>query len=232
MTTALIVGAGPGLSTSLARALRARGHDLVLAARDPADLEPLASEIEATLVACDAGRPEDVDRLFAVVDARPGPLAVAVYNPSARTRGPVTELDREAVWEALRVTAYGAFLMAQAATARMLPGAAEGRTGNLLFTGASAGVKGYAGSAPFAMGKFALRGLCQSLARELHPKGIHVGHVVVDGAIASAARPPDAARPDAMLDPQALADTFLVLLDQPRSAWSWEVEVRPWVETF
>jgi NAD(P)-dependent dehydrogenase (short-subunit alcohol dehydrogenase family) len=101
-----------------------------------------------------------------------------------------------------------------------------------LFTGASASVKGYAQSAPFAMGKFALRGLAQSMARELAPQGIHVAHVVVDGGIRSDRRPEHADKPDSMLDPDAIAASYLHLLRQPRSAWSWEIEVRPWVEKF
>lgn len=232
MTTALIIGAGPGLSASLARKLAARGHALVLAARSTADLGPLATETGARLVEGDAATPDGIDRIFAAVDAMPEPLALAIYNPSARVRGPVTDLDRTAVLDALRVTAFGAFLMAQEAARRMLPRAAEGQPAALLFTGASAGVKGFARSAPFAMGKFALRGLCQSLARELHPQGIHVGHVVIDGAIRPPGQSEHPERPDGTLDPDAVADTYLHLLDQPRSAWSWEVEVRPWVEAF
>lgn len=228
---ALIVGAGPGLSTSLAQALAARSHDVVLAARDTSDLASLAEETGATLIDCDAGDRDAVARLFEAVDARPGPLEVAVYNPSARARGPVAEIDPVDVERALRVTAFGAFLMAHHAAPRML----ERGRGTMLFTGASAGVKGYARSAPFAMGKFALRGLCQSLARELHPQGVHIGHVVIDGGIASTPQsgrtnPQDG--PDAMLDPDAVAQSYMHLIDQHRSAWAWEIELRPWVETF
>jgi NAD(P)-dependent dehydrogenase (short-subunit alcohol dehydrogenase family) len=223
MAVALIVGVGAGLSASLARALRGRGYDLVLAARSTADLADLAAETGATVVEAEAGSRADMARLFEVVDARGSPLEVAIYNPSARVRGPIAELDPEAVEGALRVTAYGAFLMAHHAAKRMLAG--HGRRA-LFFTGASAGVKGFANSAPFAMGKFALRGLCQSLARELHPAGIHVGHVVVDGGIGR-----DPAN-DAKLDPDALAAAYLALLDQPRSTWAWEIELRPWVEPF
>jgi NAD(P)-dependent dehydrogenase (short-subunit alcohol dehydrogenase family) len=222
MATALIVGAGTGLSASLARALGERGYDLVLAARDTADLASLAAATDAVLVAGDASKRADMERIFAAVDARAGSLEVAVYNPSARVRGPIVELDPEKVETALMVTAYGAFLMAQHAARRML----EAGTGAMLFTGASAGVKGFANSAPFAMGKFALRGLCQSLARELHPKGIHIGHFVIDGGIGR-----DAAGA-ARLAPDAIARTYMHWLDQDRSAWSWEIELRPWVERF
>ena len=225
---ALIVGAGSGLSASLARALAARGHDVVLAARDTHDLAALVEETGASAVDCDASERDDVARLFARIDERPGPLTVAIYNPSGRVRGPIVELDPVAVERAIKVTAYGAFLTAQQAARRML----EHGTGTLLFTGASAGIKGFANSAPFAMGKFALRGLCQSLARELHPKGVHVGHVVVDGAIAPARDGEGGDGEDRRLDPDAIAASYLHLLDQHRSAWAWEIELRPWVETF
>jgi NAD(P)-dependent dehydrogenase (short-subunit alcohol dehydrogenase family) len=132
------------------------------------------------------------------------------------------------VERALMVSAYGGFLVAREAAARMLPK----KHGAILFTGASASVKGYPLSAPFAMGKFALRGLAQSMARELAPQGIHIGHFVIDGGIRNPGRtePPD--RPDSMLDPDAIAASYLHLLQQPRSAWAWEIELRPWVERF
>jgi NAD(P)-dependent dehydrogenase (short-subunit alcohol dehydrogenase family) len=151
-----------------------------------------------------------------------------VYNPSRRARGPLVDLDPEEVRKDLLVTAYGGFLVAQEAVRRMLPR----RQGAVVLTGASASVKGYARSASFAMGKFALRGLAQSMARELQPQGIRVLHLVIDGAICNPGRtePPD--RPDSMLDPDAIAATCLDLLRQPRSTWTWEVELRPWVETF
>ena len=217
---AVVIGAGAGLSASLARRLSERGMRVLLAARSVADLEGLQAETGAEAMACDAGEPEEVAALFERADAM-GDLAVAVYNPSARSRGPIATLSPEDGWRALRVTAFGAFVMAGEAARRMEP---RGR-GAMLFTGASAGVKGFANSAPFAMGKFALRGLCQSLARELHPKGIHVGHVVIDGAIGED-------EGDARLRPDAIADAYVHLLDQHRSAWAWEVELRPWTERF
>ena len=153
---------------------------------------------------------------------------VVVYNASYRTRGPLVELDPAEVEKTLIVSAFAGFLVAQEAVKRMLPTS----HGAILFTGASASVKGYAQSAPFAMGKFALRGLAQSMARELSPQGIHVAHIVIDGGIRSASRaePPD--KPDSMLDPDAIAQTYLDLLRQQRSAWAWEIELRPWVERF
>jgi NAD(P)-dependent dehydrogenase (short-subunit alcohol dehydrogenase family) len=226
--TALIVGAGSGLSAALARALAKNGIKVALAARSTGDLEPLVKEIGARAFACDASERAQVDKLFADVDAALGAPDVVIYNASFRTRGPFVELDPADVEKSLAVTAYGAFLVAQQAARRMLPH----KHGAIMLTGASAGVKGYPQSAPFAMGKFALRGLAQSMARELSPQGIHVIHVVVDGGIRSDRRPDPAGNPDSMLDPDAIAATYIHLLHQPRSAWAWEIEVRPWVEKF
>lgn len=220
---ALIVGVGDGLSASLARLLAREGFRVELAARNVEKLGALAAETEARTHTCDAALPSAVSRLFAAA----GDLDVVVYNASFRTRGPLVELLPEDVKKTLDVTAFGAFLVAQEAARHFLP---KGR-GTILLTGASAGVKGYARSAPFAMGKFALRGLAQSMARELHPQGIHVAHIVIDGAIRSA-RFPDEPGKDARLDPDAIAATYLELVRQPRSAWAWEIELRPWVETF
>ena len=164
----------------------------------------------------------------AAVSQADGDPDVVIFNASARSRGPLVELDPNAVENAIRVSAYAGFLVAQAAVKRMLP---HGH-GVVVFTGASASVKGYPQSAPFAMGKFALRGLAQSMARELHPQGIHVGHVVIDGAIRSDTRIEPADRPDSMLDADAIAQSYWQLIRQPRNAWSWEIEVRPWVEKF
>jgi NAD(P)-dependent dehydrogenase (short-subunit alcohol dehydrogenase family) len=226
--TALIVGAGHGLSASLARTLGGAGLKVALAGRSPAKLAPLAEETGAKTFACDAVKRDDVAGLFAAVGRELGEPDVVVYNASYRQRGPLVDLDPAEVEKALAVTAFGGFLVGQEAARRMLPR----RHGAILFTGASASVKGYAQSAPFAMGKFALRGLAQSMARELAPQGIHVAHVVIDGGIRSARRTEPADRPDSMLDPDAIAGTYLHLLQQPRSAWTWEVEVRPWVERF
>lgn len=228
MAIALVVGAGAGLSASLARKLASRGHDVVLAARGTSDLVDLAEETGAAAIECNAREPADMAQLFERIDAMDGDLAVAIYNPSARVRGPVHELDPAAVENAILVTTFGAFLMAHHAAKRML---ASG-SGALLFTGASAGVKGFANSSSFAMGKFGLRGLCQSLARELHPHNVHVGHFVIDGGIASAAHAERTSEDDSMLDPDAIADTYMHFLDQHRSAWAWEIELRPWVERF
>ena len=224
---ALIVGAGTGLSASLARRFAREGLAVTLAARTLDKLEAVRAETGARVVACDATAPDQVARLFADLDAAEGAPDLVVYNAGAGGRGPFVDLD-PAVAERSLKSALGAFLVAQEAAKRMLPK----RRGAILFSGASASVKGYPRSSPFAMGKFALRGLAQSLARELAPQGVHVGHFVIDGGIKNPGRvePPD--RPDSMLDPDAIADAYWRLATQPRSAWTWEVELRPWVETF
>ncbi len=226
--SALIIGTGPGLSASLARRFAANRIAVAVAARNIDKLGPLCAETGATAYACDAADPASVAALFTTVDTAQGAPDVVVYNPSARVRGPIIDLDPEAVRRAVEISAFGAFLAAQQAARRMLP---TGR-GAILFTGATAGVKGFAQSSVFAMGKFAMRGLAQSLARELSPQGIHVAHFVIDGGIRSAARPMPNDNPDSLLDPDAIAETYWHVIHQHRSAWSWEVEVRPWVERF
>jgi NAD(P)-dependent dehydrogenase (short-subunit alcohol dehydrogenase family) len=226
--TALIVGAGNGLSASLARLFAKEGLNIALAARRIEKLTQLSSEIGAVSFAADASKPDEVNQLFIDVENKLSAPKVVVYNPSYRVRGSLIDLDPNEVAKTLDVTAYGGFLVAQAAAKRML----EQGGGAIFFTGASASVKGYAQSAPFAMGKFALRGLAQSIARELAPKNIHVAHFVIDGAIRAAERQDPADKPDSTLDPDAIAQTYLSILRQPRSAWTWEVELRPWVENF
>ena len=226
--SALIVGTGPGLSASLARLFAKQGLRVALAARRTDKLAALCAETGATAHACDAADPGNVAWLFEAVEAGQGAPDVVVYNASGRERGPLVDLDPAAVQRALAITAFGGFLVSQQAARRMLP---HGR-GAILLTGATAGVKGFALSATFAMGKFALRGLAQSMARELSPQGIHVAHFVIDGGIRNPGRtePPD--RPDSLLDPDAIAANYLHVLRQKRSAWSAEIELRPWVETF
>jgi NAD(P)-dependent dehydrogenase (short-subunit alcohol dehydrogenase family) len=226
--TALVVGAGEGLSASLARLFARENIKVALAARKIEKLGALCRDTGARAYACNAAEPEDVERLFGLVEREIGAPDLVVYNAGARARGPFLELVPAEVAQALLVGAFGGFLVAQQAAMRMLPN----KHGAIVFTGASASVKGYAQSAPFAMGKFGLRGLAQSLARELSPQGIHVAHVVIDGAIRSAARVEPADRPDSMLDPDAIALSYWNVLRQPRSAWTWEIELRPWVERF
>lgn len=226
--TALIVGAGSGLSAALARALHRLGVRIALAARSTEKMGAVAQETGAAAFVCDAARADEVEQLFAQAARAIGEPEIVIYNASSRVRGPLVGLDPAEVEQAIAVTAFGGFLVGQQAARRMLP---RGR-GAIMFTGASASVKGYAGSAPFAMGKFALRGLAQSMARELSPRGIHVAHVVIDGGIRSARRQEVAERPDSLLDPDAIAASYVHLLQQPRSAWAWEIELRPWVENF
>jgi NADP-dependent 3-hydroxy acid dehydrogenase YdfG len=228
LNTALIVGAGSGLSAALTRALAADAIKVALAARSTADLAGLMAETGAKSFSCDATQRDDVAALFARLDGEFGVPDIVIYNASYRTRGPLTGLDAAEVEKTLAISAFGGFLVAQQAVRRMLPK----RRGVIIFTGASASVKGYAESAPFAMGKFALRGLAQSMARELSPQGIHVAHVVIDGGISSERRPEPADKPSSLLDPADIAATYLHLIRQPRSAWTQEIEVRPWVEKF
>jgi NAD(P)-dependent dehydrogenase (short-subunit alcohol dehydrogenase family) len=227
-SSALIVGAGSGLSASLARVFAQDGIKVALAARSAAKLDEFVKATGAKSYNCDAAKREEVDKLFTDLDAAGQTPDVVVYNASYRTRGPFVDLDPIEVEKSIAITAYGGFLVAQAAARRMLP---QGR-GAILFTGASASAKGYAQSAPFAMGKFALRGLAQSMARELSPRGIHVAHFVIDGGIKSARRAEPADNPDSLLDPDAIAESYMHVLRQPRSAWTQELELRPWVEKF
>ena len=225
---ALIVGAGQGLSASLARLFSREGMRIALASRNPDSLAALSVETGARTFFCDVVDAAAVRQLFSDVDKALGEPDVVVYNPSARARGPIAGLDPAEVERALAVCAFGGFLVAQQAARRML----AKKRGAILFTGASASIKGYAQSAPFAMGKFALRGLAQSLARELAPQGIHVAHFIIDGGIARPGRatPPD--QPESLLDADAIAANYLHVMRQPRSAWTWEIELRPWVEKF
>ena len=226
---ALIVGAGSGLSASLARYFSSKQLQVSLAARNIEKLVDLCDEIDARSFSCDAASPDSVSQLFAMLDRQDCTPELVIYNPSFRVRGELTNLDIDDVKKSLDVTAFGAFLVAQQAVKRMQ----KAGKGCIVFTGASAGVKGYAQSAPFAMGKFALRGLAQSMAREFHPQGIHIAHVVVDGGIWHEARYDTADHnADALLDPDAIASTYWQLITQDRSIWSWEIELRPWVETF
>lgn len=228
---ALVVGAGTGISASFARLAAKKGYRVAFAARTGTGTADLCRDTGGRFYACDVREKAQVEQLFQATDRDYGAPDIVLFNPSARARGAIADLDPADVANALQVTAYGGFLVGQQAARRML----ERGSGAILFTGASASVKGYALSAPFAMGKFALRGLAQSMARELAPKGVHVAHFVIDGGVQNAAkgrRERDGAGPDSLLDPDAIAETYFHVAEQPRSAWTWEVELRPWVEKF
>ncbi len=228
---ALIVGAGPGLSASLARLFKKENMKVALAARDAGKLSGLVKEIDGRAYSSDAVVPEDVEKLFSAVTKDIGEPNLVVYNASGRVRGAIAEMDPEAVHKAILVTCYGGFLVGQAAAKRMIPAG----KGTILFTGASASIKGFANSASFAMGKMGLTGLVQSMARELQPKNIHVAQVVIDGGIYDSTRSPEVIKargPDGWLDPDAIAETYLHLHRQHRSAWGSYIELRPWTEKF
>ncbi len=228
--TTLIVGAGSGLSASLARLFAKDAMRVAVAARNTDKLAPLVKETGALALGCDAADPAQIEAMFAAVEAEWGVPDLVVYNAGYRVRGPFVGLDPKEVERTIRLTGYAGFLVAQSAAKRMLPRG----SGAIFFTGASASVKGYAESAPFAMGKFALRGLAQSMARELAPRGIHVAHFVIDGGISRGASDPRAGErgADGMLLPDEIAKNYLHVYRQHRSAWTWEIELRPWVEKF
>lgn len=226
---AVIIGVGDGLSAALARNLMA-DYSLTLAARSADKMQSLADETGARTVLLDATNEDAIAALF---DDLPEAPRVAIYNPSARVRGPITDLSADDVRRAIDVTAIGAFLTGKHAAKRMLEAEAiDGKKGTILFTGASAGVKGFPQSAPFAMGKFAQRGLAESMARELHPQGVHVAWVNIDGGILNPGRTEPDDKPGSMLRPEAIARTYRHLIEQDRSAWTNELVVRPWVEKF
>lgn len=228
---ALIVGSGPGLSASLARLFRKEGMEVALAARDTRKLDGAVKEIDGRAYPCDATIPKDVEKLFNSVARDIGEPNVVVYNASRRIRGLITEVDPGEVLNAILTTCYGGFLVGQAAAKQMVP---AGR-GTILFTGASAGIKGFPNSASFAMGKFGLTGLAQSMARELQPQNIHVAQVVIDGGIYESTRDPERIKsrgPDGWLDPDSIAQTYLHLHRQHRSTWASYIELRPWSEKF
>jgi len=230
--TALIIGAGRGLSASLTRLLAAEGAAVAIAARNTDKLDKLVADTGAKAYQCDASDPASVDALFASVTTDIGTPNLVVYNASNRGgRGPITELDAEAVRNALMITAFGGFLVAQAAAKQMIPAGG----GTILLTGASASVKGYPNSSSFALGKFGLRGLAQSLARELQPQNIHVGHFIIDGGILlldGEDKRAERLGEDGTLNPDEIAKSYLQVHRQHRSAWTWEMELRPWVEKF
>ena len=219
----LIVGVGSGLSASLARLCSKKNMIVNLAARNIDKLKALKEETNANTYQCDSTNKESVSNLFKELDNTIGTPNLVIYNAAARVRGSIVELDPALTQKAIEVTCYGAFLVAQESAKRML----KRKSGSIFFTGATAGVKGFANSSVFAMGKFGLRGLAQSLARELHPQNIHIGHFIIDGGIGS--------KSDTnykMIHPDSIAKTYLDFYDQDSSAWSWEIELRTSKEKF
>ena len=218
----LIVGTGPGLSASIARLCASKNMKVILTARNIDKLDELKKEINATTIACDSSNIESVQKLFKEVD-KIGVPNLVIYNPSMRIKGAITELDPNKTQESINVTCFGAFIVAQEASKRML----KRKSGSIFFTGASAGIKGFPNSSVFAMGKFGLRGLAQSLARELHPQNIHIGHFVIDGAINH-----EPYGEYQTIHPDEIAKTYLQFHYQDKSAWAWEIELRTSVEKF
>ena len=219
----LIVGVGDGLSASLARLFSNQNMNVLLASRNIDKLKDLKEEINSTTYQCDSTNIESVSNLFLELDKTIGTPNLVIYNAAARVRGGVSELDPIQTQKAIEVTCFGAFLVAKESAKRML----KRGSGSIFFTGATAGVKGFANSSVFAMGKFGLRGLAQSLARELHPKNIHIGHFVIDGGIG---RESDSNYQ--MMHPDAIAQTYLDFYNQDSSAWAWEIELRTFKEKF
>ena len=219
----LIVGAGSGLSASLARAFSSKGMKVVLAARNIDKLESLKKEIDALVFKCDSTENKSVQNLFLQTDSIIGTPEIVIYNPSLRIVKPFIEYDPDEMLQSIKVNSYGAFLVAHESVKRML----KIGKGNIFFTGSSASVKGFAKSASFAMGKFGLRGLAQSLARELHPQNIHIGHFVIDGGIGK-----EQVGNYQMIHPDEIAKQYLNFYLQDKKAWSWEIEIRTNTEKF
>jgi len=230
--TAVIVGVGPGLGWALVKRFAREGFATVACARDPKKLEPLARAegISTRLEACDATNAGDVARVFTTVERDLGVPGVVIFNAGAYERGGILDITPESFERCWRIGCLGGFHVGQAAARLMV---AKG-AGTILFTGATASLRGGAGFANLAVPKFGLRALAQSMARELQPKGVHVAHVVIDGQIASEARRGLAEQrgPDSLLAPDAIAETYYQLHRQPRSAWTHELDLRPWVEKF
>ena len=218
----LIVGAGTGLSASIARLCSSEGMEVALAARNIDKLVSLKKEINAKTFKCDASDINEVSSLFRELDQSFGIPNLVIYNPSSRIRGAIGDLDPKETQEAINITCFGGFLVAKEASKRML----KNKKGSIFFTGASASIKGFANSSVFAMGKFGLRGLAQSLARELHPQNIHIGHFIIDGGIGKSSTGYK------LINPDSIANTYLEVHKQDSSAWTWEVELRTNKETF
>lgn len=229
--TCIIVGVGPGLGAALARRFAKGGHGVAVAARNCEKLADLVTEIEgaggtAKAYACNTTSETDVMALFKAAEADLGVMDVSIYNASGRVRKPVADITLDEFTDSWESSCLGGFLVGREAARRLGPRCSQGGAGSIFFTGATASMKGFAHSATFAVGKFGLRGLAESMARELQPQGVHVAHFNVDGGIGI-----DEGG-EALLRPNAIAETYYQTHLQHRSAWSHSVEVRPWVEKF
>ena len=235
--TALVVGAGTGLGAALARCFAGSGMNVAVAARDPDRLSALVETLnaegaKAVAVACDATDEGSVRALFDQMNESPGEPDVVVYNAGAFVPGSILDIAPEEFERCWRIGCFGGFLVGQAAARRMVARAERGDAGGtIVFSGATASLRGGARFANLAVGKFGLRALAQSMARELGPRGVHVAHVIIDGMIA-AGNSGEQAPADSRLEPDAIAANYLVLHHQPRSAWTHELDLRPWMEKF
>ena len=230
--TAVVVGVGPGLGAALVRAFAKDGYTVVAAARSATDLPDLKERNTAARVVaidCDATEHSDVERVFEEAAAI-GPTEVAIFNAGAFVRGSILETDPAEFERCWRVGCFAGLLIGQAAARRMVARGA----GTILFTGATASLRGGSGFVNLASPKFGLRAVAQSMARELGPKNIHVAHVIIDGQIRSQryAHLESERGPDALLDPDAIAAQYVALHRQHRSAWTQELDLRPWSEKF
>ena len=228
--TAVVVGVGPGLGLALVHALSEEGYTVLAAARRASALDFGTGLGRVIPIDCDATVPAQVDALFETIEERHGPLRVTIFNAGAFVKGKVVDTEPEDFERCWRVGCFGGYLVGRAAARVML----KHRTGTILFTGATASLRGGAGFANLASPKFALRALAQSMARELAPEGIHVAHVIIDGQIHSDryADLLEQRGPDSLLEPTAIAAAYLTLHRQHRSAWTHELDIRPWVEKF
>lgn len=227
---ALIVGVGPGLGAALGRRFAKAGAKVALASRRLAPVREIAKEYDASAYACDATDEQSVLDLYAAVERDFGTAPnIVVFNASGRVRGSVTDISVAEFKEAWERACLGGFIVGREAAKRMVP---QG-TGTILFTGATAGVKSYGKSAGFAVGKFGLRALSFAMARDFGPQGIHIAHVIVDGGIHGPHHAVESGKAEHhLLEPDAIAETYFQLHAQHRSAWTAEIDVRPWVESF
>lgn len=230
-----VVGVGPGLGSAVAKRFADASHAIALLSRSTRHSDPVAREIgehggTALGYDCDAGNPDSVSAAFARIRDTLGAPQVLIYNAGSYAGGGLLDIDPEQFENAWRANCYGGFLCAR----EVLPSMQKARAGTLLFTGATAALRGGAGFAGLAVGKFGLRALAQCMAREFGPQGIHVAHAVIDGQIATPSareRQPDRA-PETFLDPDAIAETYWQLHCQHPSAWTLELDLRPHVESF